>query len=442
MSDPVNTIHSDVVVIGGGPAGSTSAAALAERGHSVLLLERARFPRFHIGESMLTYTAGLLDQLGLGDAVRGTDFPIKTGAEFSSGDGAYTRVDFTDQGEGRALSTYQVERSHFDTLLMDHAVDRGVRVEYEARVTAVETDGPRITGVTYVRDGRLHRVRTRLVVDASGRTGVIAKGHLRSRRIAPRLRMVAVFRHFEEVDEATNPGVEGDIQISGHLDGWVWAIPIRPGKLSVGTVMRPESLQGGRPPADVFADHLARAPRISQRVEGARAGELRTETDFSYYSEQVAGPGFLLAGDAGCFVDPIFSAGVYLAMTTGRKAGELGADVLESRLSEERAAELYSSFYKTGYDCYFRLIYAFYEHDFKLGRFLKSTGVRVDPHWVALLLGGDFWSAKNPLARHLRGVAEYRTFDDFEPWHGCPVYPDIEAGELAEVPLGVAVSRT
>ncbi|MCP2170276.1 NAD(P)/FAD-dependent oxidoreductase [Goodfellowiella coeruleoviolacea] len=425
----------DVVIIGGGPAGSSSATVLSQAGYSVLVLERLQFPRFHIGESMLTYSAAIFDQLGVGDAVRAANFPVKKGAEFCNPDGSFRRVDFADQGQHRMSSTYQVERADFDQLLLEHASASGATVRHGAKVTQLVLDGERVTGVRYTLDGTTTVVHARRVIDASGRAGVIANQHLKARKIADKLRMVAVFKHFGDVDETTNPGTPGDIQIGSHPDGWVWAIPIRPDKLSVGTVTRPETLKR-LTPEGVYAEHLARIPRISGRVANATPlTGLHTESDFTYYSETVSGPGFFVVGDAGCFVDPIFSAGVLLAIATGMRAGKLTADLLAGRLSEADAIASYDRFYKTGYDTYFRLIYAFYEHDFKIGRFLKSSGVWVEPVWVARLLGGDFWSEKNALANHLRGIAEYQTFAPFEPLFGCPVYPGLDEQESADVAL-------
>lgn len=430
MSEINDAADYDVIVIGGGPAGSTSAMLLAQQGYSVLVLERAEFPRFHIGESMLTYTSALLKRLGIDEQIAQTDFPIKTGAEFCDREGKHTRVDFTDQGAGRFSTTYQVERADFDTMLLARAVRNGAEVMQGAKVNNVDVVDGRIVGVTFTADGGRRSVRARRVLDASGRAGVIAHQHFRSRKVAERLRMVAVFRHFDEVDEATNPGVLGDIQIGSHEDGWLWAIPIRPTKLSIGAVTRPEVLRQASSLDALFHDHLQRIPRIHQRVADlSTGGSFHTEKDFSYYSDQIAGPGYFVVGDAGCFIDPIFSAGVYLAMSSGIKAAELTAEVLRGDRRETDAVELYERFYKTGYDCYFRLIAAFYDHDFKIGRFLKSTGVKVEPLWVARLLGGDFWSKKNALANHLRSMPEYKTFSSYEPLFGCPAYPGLDAVE-------------
>jgi flavin-dependent dehydrogenase len=387
---------------------------------------------------MLAFGAALLRRLGVEEELRTIGFPVKWGAEFTADDGTFQRVDFAQQGGGRLQSTWQVERAEFDQLLLEHASTAGATVLQDAHVSGVVVEDGRIAGVRYTHEGTTHEARARMVLDASGRAGVIANQHLHARTINPKLRMVAVFKHWTDVDEATNPGVEGDIVIGSHDDGWIWAIPIRKNKLSIGAVTLPENLQGADREA-LYDEYVRRIPRIRQRLEGATpATELKGENDFSYFTEEVAGPGFLVVGDAGCFVDPIFSAGVYLALVTGIRAGEVTADLLAGRTSEDRAMKLYDRFYKTGYDSYFRLIYAYYDHGYRIGRYLKSTGVWVHPRWVARLLGGDFWSQKNPLAEHLRSDDRYRTFAPFEPLFGCPVYPDQEASEPDEEPLGLS----
>ena len=425
----------DAIVIGGGPAGSTTAQRIAAAGHRVLLLERRTFPRFHIGESMLPYTAGILDQLGILGQFPAAEYPVKWGAEFTGPQGGFRRVDFTSQGGGRKEAAFQCERSQFDDVLLRNAAAAGARVLQEARVLGVITDGGRIAGVRYVHDGAEHEARARYVMDASGRAGVISHQHLRSRRSNEKLQMVAYYRHYTGVDEATNPGVEGDIQVGNHDDGWLWAIPIHKDVLSVGAVTRAETVRGATPEA-VFEEHLSRVPRIRCRVENVTSfTEVRGESDYCYYTDTLSGPGFFIVGDAGCFIDPVFSAGVYLAVVSGVRAGDSVNELLAGA-PEEGVRAAYENFYKTGYDCYTRLIYAFYDSNFNFGKYVQSLAdlsVKIEGKWIARLLSGDFWSRLNPVAQLLRDNRGYDTFEPFPVAYGCPVYPEIDAAESAEL---------
>jgi FADH2-dependent halogenase len=430
----------DAIVIGGGPAGSITAQRIAAAGHRVLLLERRTFPRFHIGESMLPYTAGILDQLGVLGQFPPEEYPAKWGAEFCGPTGGFRRVDFTSQGGGRQEKAFQCERAQFDNTLLRNAEAAGTRVLQEARVLGVITDGDRITGVRYVHDGAEHEARARYVMDASGRAGVISHQHFKARRPNEKLQLVAYYRHYTGVDESTNPGEEGDIQVGHHDDGWLWAIPIHKDVLSIGAVTKAETVRGSTPEA-VFEEHLSRLPRIRCRVENVTDfTEVRGESDYCYYSNMVAGPGWFSVGDAACFVDPVFSAGVYLAVVTGVRAGDsvnqLLAGASAEGASEEEVQTEYSNFYKTGYDCYTRLIYAFYESNFNFGRYVQSLGnlsVKIEGKWIARLLSGDFWSRQNPVAELLRDNRDYDTFQPFPVAYGCPVYPEIDAAESAEL---------
>ncbi|GAA1959201.1 NAD(P)/FAD-dependent oxidoreductase [Amycolatopsis minnesotensis] len=421
----------DVIVIGGGPAGAICAAALAKEGHSVLVLERQAFPRFHIGESMLPYMAGLLDRLGLLEAIKAQGYVIKRGGEFIDptgtkffGSGVF-RADFAKQGDGRHRETFQVERAHFDQVVLDQARAAGAKVRTEAPVTELLLTGDRITGVRYTHDGREHQAHARFVVDASGRAGKIAN-RFGLRKMIEKLRMVAVFRHYDGLDERHNPGHEGDIQVGSHPDGWVWAIPLSEDKISVGTVM-PRSVLRGRDAAQAFEEHSTRIPRITRRLTGTRpCTPFRVETDYCYHTDQVTGPGWLMVGDAGCFGDPMFSGGVLVAMVTGARAAATIGRVLAEPAAEARLMTEYANFFKTGYDTYVRLIFSFYESEL-VSAVADASAVtpREDLEmYLVRLLGGDFWSARNPIAEALRANRDWDTFAPFEPVFGCPVYPE------------------
>ncbi|MDR7301973.1 NAD(P)/FAD-dependent oxidoreductase [Haloactinomyces albus] len=423
----------DAVVIGSGPAGSTAAIHLAEAGRSVLFLERRTLPRFHIGESQLTYSAELLRQMGLYDEVAAQGYPVKTGAEFITASGEFRRTDFSDQGAGRQASTFQVERGHFDGFLARKARDRGAHLIENALVRdlLLDDDG-RVNGVRYEVDGQSRTVRAGWVLDAGGRASKTAQ-HFRTRQEISWLRNVAVYRHYRGLDERNNPACTGDIQIGGHEDGWVWAIPIWPDTISIGAVMPSSVLRAGNSPTEVLEQHLERVPRIRQRVT-ATIPDPRTqvETDYCYYSDVLSGPGWIMAGDAGSFIDPIFSGGAFLAMVTGREAARTVDAALDEPYRQEELRQAYSDLYKTGYDSYTRLISAYYESEYKLGKYLQEQGFAVEgDRWFAQMLSGDFWSDLNPLTEWLRAQRRWDTFSSFEIVRECPVYPELDAAERA-----------
>lgn len=443
----------DAIVIGGGPGGSSYAITLARSGHSVLLLEKEQFPRFHVGESLLTYTADVLEQLGLLDRMCAAGFVIKRGIELTGTEGTFRRLDLGKIGEGRRGWTLHVERSHFDKILLDAAAETpGVTVIQKARVAGLLRTGERISGVRYTRDDQEHSTTASFVIDASGRAGVIARP-LNLRKTDNDLKMAAVFKHFGNLEESNNPATEGDIQLGLHEDGWLWAIPIRPGIISIGCVAPAEILRASRP-EDVFNSHLERVPRIFQRIKGTTVvRDLTGENNFEYHCDTLAGPGYFIIGDAGCFTDPVFSGGVLLALTTGRRAAEETARCLAGETSQPEAALRYQNFFKTGYEAYYRLIRAVYDNRYvSSGRELRMTpqtedrrlagagwwGIQeklqatsggpfdteeaIEHFWLVRALNGDFWSAENRFFDRLREEKSWRLFDDFEPSYGCPVH--------------------
>jgi len=224
-------------------------------------------------------------------------------------------------------------------------------------------------------------------------------------------------------------------QVGNHADGWLWAIPIGHGVLSVGAVTKAETLRGTTPEA-IFDEHVSRVPRVRCRIEGATAAAgVRGESDYCYYSNTLVGDGYFVVGDAGCFIDPIFSAGVYLAIVSGVKVAESVSAILSGAEESETQLE-YENFVKTGYDCYTRLIYAFYESDFNFGKYVRSlseSAVTIEGRWIARLLSGDFWSRNNPVGELLRSNPSYDTFEPFPLSYGCPVYPEQDALETSEL---------
>lgn len=266
--------------------------------------------------------------------------------------------------------------------------------------------------------------------------------------------MAAVFKHFGGVDEANNPATEGDIQLGLHEDGWLWAIPIRPYAMSVGCMVPAEILRNGRP-EEVFEAHLERVPRIKARIKGTTViRDLTGENNFEYHCDTLAGPGYFIVGDAGCFTDPVFSGGVLLALTTGRRAAEETALCLAGKADEAEAGLRYQNLFKTGYETYYRLIRAVYDNRYvSEGRELRLTpregetrlaglgwwGIQeklratrggpfdtteaVEHFWLVRALNGDFWSGQNQFFNRLREEKAWRLFESFEPSYECPVHP-------------------
>jgi flavin-dependent dehydrogenase len=368
----------------------------------------------------------VLDQFGILDRFKGEGFIVKKGLEIIRPDGGFRLVDLgVTAPEGYRHWAYQVERALFDKKLLDiTAEEPGVTVLEEARVTELVFSGERVSGVQYARDDQQYSAPARFVVDASGRAGVIARG-LKLRKTDNQLKMAAVFKHYSGLHESHNPGRYGDTQIGVHQDGWLWAIPIRDDIISVGAMVPAEILRKSNPD-EVFEEHLQRVPRIAQRIKGTELWHgLRGENSFEYHSDTLAGPGYFIVGDAGCFSDPVFSAGVYLALATGRRAADETIRFLAGDVDEVEAAKRYEDFFKTGYETYYRLIRAVYDRRFgPMGSYIQKLlmGEGVGERERVLALNGDLWTDANPFVLRLREEKEYDLFQNFDPMLGCPVY--------------------
>ncbi|MDZ7663097.1 NAD(P)/FAD-dependent oxidoreductase [Thiohalophilus sp.] len=314
-----------VVVIGGGPAGSTVAARLAQKGRDVVLLEKDHHPRFHIGESLLPMNLPLFKELGLDEAVQDIGV-MKYGAEFNIPEAPdKPRTYYFD----RALNTdtpphaYEVRRSEFDHLLLKNCARLGARVCEGMKVTHVELNTGNTRRVTVQNDdGNLHYYDTEFVVDASGRDTFLSRRlNLKSRN--PEHNSAAIFGHFKGVTR--RPGRDaGNISIYWFTHGWFWMIPLRDDTVSVGAVCFPEYLKQRQcPPEEFLWQTLALCPPALERMKHAHCvGEVNATGNFSYMSGKAHGPGFLLVGDAFTFVDPVFSSGVYIAMSSAFRAAD------------------------------------------------------------------------------------------------------------------------
>ena len=344
IPDNTATHRVDVLVIGGGPGGSTAAALLAQRGLSVALLEKDRHPRFHIGESLLPANLPLLDQLGVGEAVRAIGME-KWGAEFVSPWHAQKTqtFQFAEAWDKSMPMAYQVRRSEFDHILIHNAAAKGAQVVEGCTVRDVDFLPPGAGAMATAQhdDGTQSTWSARYVVDASGRDALLASRR-KARKRNPKHNSAAIFAHYAGAKRLDGKA-QGNISIFWFDHGWFWFIPLADGTTSVGAVVWPYYLKTRAKPLDEFlADTIAMAPELAARLAGAtRVSEVQATGNFSYSSDHTHGPGYLLIGDAYAFIDPVFSSGVMLAM----QGGFLAADTVETCLrSPQRAAQALAHF--------------------------------------------------------------------------------------------------
>ena len=322
----------DVLVIGGGPAGSTIAALLAEQGKDVVVVEKARHPRFHIGESLLPANAALFDRLGLRDRVEAIGM-AKHGVEFVSPEHEHRQfIEFVEAWDKSMPYAWQVRRSELDEILFRNAAAKGARTFEGERVREVRFDGAGAEIDVEGEDGGRRRWRAAFVVDASGRDTVLAN-QLRCKRKNRRHNSSALYGHFTGAERL--PGkLEGNITIFWFEHGWFWFIPLADGTTSIGAVCWPHYLRSrAKPLPEFFRDTIALSPELARRLAGATLVDDRVYAtgNYSYASARSSGERYLMIGDAYAFVDPVFSSGVYLAMQSAFDAAGVVAAVLERR---------------------------------------------------------------------------------------------------------------
>jgi len=324
----------DVAVIGGGPAGSTVATLLARRGYKVIALEKARHPRFHIGESLLPMNLPIFERLGVLEKVRQLGV-FKLGADFEAdNERGYNTYAFARAIGSSPPHAYQVWRQDLDSMLYQHARDCGADAREGHEVMQVDHLAARQTRLQVRRDdGQTYVIQARYVVDASGRDGLLSS-RKKLRRRNDQHQSAAIFGHYRGAARRAGEDA-GNISIYSFAQGWMWMIPLPDGVMSVGAVCRPDYLKQRKgSTGEFFVDTLKQSPALWRRVESGELidNEVRVTGNYSYDATRMGGPGWILVGDAFAFLDPVFSSGVYLAMS----GAEQSADVVDQALREPR----------------------------------------------------------------------------------------------------------
>lgn len=359
----------DVLIIGGGPSGCAAASLLAEQGHRVLVLEREKFPRYHIGESLIPFCYGPLERLGLVPKMKASCFQKKFSVQFVQPNGKASQpfYFFNRYDRETIASTWQVLRSEFDMMLMQHAREKGAEVIEEIVVKELLRDGERVVGVrAQKKSGEVVELRAPITLDCTGKESFAA---VRNgwRMKDPYLNKVAVWTYYK--GSKREPGIdEGQTTVAMIPDkGWFWHIPQHNDMVSVGVVAEGKYLTRGgiKDPKTIFQREVEENLWIKDHLSvGQSTGEYWLTSEYSFHSRHCGSEGLLLVGDAYCFLDPVFSSGLMIAL----KSGVLAADAVHAALEAGDVAphrfENYAKMLRQGIENMRKLVYAFYEPNF------------------------------------------------------------------------------
>ena len=369
MNPPANSLTPgsrwDVIIVGGGPAGSTAATTLAQAGRRVLVLEKAKFPRFHVGESLLPYNRQIFEDLGVWPQIAAAGFMVKKGAQFLMGNGTKkVRLDFSKGSFTAFPESIQVERSKFDHLLLNHARECGAEVREESTVLEHQAGGEGVTVKYRTADGVQHTDRAAFLIDASGLSNFTANRESIREYYAGH-KKIAMFRHFSGVDMPKGEE-SGDILIVRRENSWFWMIPLEADKVSVGLVLDRASFQAlGRKPEEIYEEAIRTTVAVSERFIAAKPRcELNVVTDFSYRNGALVAPRLVRVGDASGFIDPIFSSGVLLAMTSGQQGARVVHEAIAAGKSMTPAMRKYEKDTRRRIGQYWEFIENFYRQHF------------------------------------------------------------------------------
>ncbi len=380
----------DALVVGGGPGGSSSASFLARAGKRVLILEKERFPRFHIGESLLPYNRRLFADMGVLETLEREGFPLKTGAQFHVGNGSKClKLVFRNGHYTREATAFQVERARFDHLLLQHAQKSGAEVREGFAVSRFDNTSPDLVTVEGRDDaGQPRTFRGRFLIDASGR-GNFTGNQQGIRVVHPRLKKLSVFGHFAGV-RLDQGEARGDTIIVRLEDKWFWIIPLSMEKVSVGCVMdQAEFAALKQSPEQVFNGIVQSSAVLRERMNNARlVSAMQTTGDFSYRNRRFVDRRLIRVGDAAGFMDPIFSAGVYLAMYSGKLAAQTVSESLAAGDDGKKRLRRYERRVHRAMQLYWEMVEGFYTRSF-IEVFFEPRNKFDLPSAVTALLAGE-----------------------------------------------------
>lgn len=380
----------DVAIIGGGPAGSIAAALLARAGRRVIVLERDRFPRFHIGESLLPFSMQAFTRLGLHEKFARAGFMEKFGGEMHGACGGEgVKFYFEDGFRSQTDRSYQVTRADFDKVLLDHAAESGAEVREETGVEQVDFSDESVSiAISQKENGASSEIRACYVIDASGRNSILG-AKFKLKKNYEHLQKVSVFAHY---DGMLRPeGRDGTLtRMVRALDRWFWVIPLTATRTSVGVVLDGAVFKkSGLSPDDFLQQAIEEQPLLMQSMRDAeRVTPVRTAADFSYRSTRLTGDRWMLAGDAAGFIDPVFSSGVFLAVLAGEQAADVLHEVLDRPAKRKKLFARYERHINNAMDVYLRFVDAWYSKEF-IEVFLHPQDIFQIPPAVNAVLGGN-----------------------------------------------------
>ena len=419
----------DAIIIGGGPSGASAAAMLAGQGHRVLVLEREKFPRYHVGESMIPFTYGPLERLGLIPKLKGSAFQKKFSVQFTQPNGQASQpfYFFTRYDKETVAQTWQVLRSEFDEMLLNHARERGAEVMEEVAVRELVRQGETVLGVQAIRkDGTLMEFRAPITLDCSGKESFAAvRNGWRAKD--PYLNKVAVWTYYQ--GSRREQGIdEGQTTVAMIPDkGWFWHIPQHNDMVSVGVVAEGKYLARGgvKEPKAIFDREVEENLWIKDRLSvGHQVGPYYLTSEYTHHSRHCYRPGLLLAGDAFCFLDPVFSSGLLLALKSGVMASDAVHEALVARdFSPERFTD-YGVALRRSIENMRKLVYAFYNPDFSFKDVIMKYPEAADE--ITDCLSGDL---NKDFSRLWARIREFCPLPD-ELALGLPLDPELQLAQV------------